>query len=126
VANAASYGLTVNTLVGDNVFLQRVGENQQTGADPDGLAYLQTDAFQDPLGLDLEDRVTAPAGQTRLNIPLADPTTQVSVRTIGDQDYYDAVLLLKDTILHAATGTLRSTVTSTRAMTAWRMLRAMV
>jgi len=63
VANAASYGLTVNTLVGDNVFLQRVGENQQAGADPDGLAYLQTDAFQDPLGLDLEDRVTAPPGR---------------------------------------------------------------
>jgi len=70
--------------------------------------------------------VTAPAGQTRLNIPLADPTTQVSVRTTGDQDYYDAVLLLKDTILHAATGDITFHSYVDAAMTAWRMLRAMV
>ena len=84
----SDYGLTVNTLAGNNIFRGRVGSGSQVGADSDGLRYLRT------------DDVALPSGQTRMH--MGGP---ISVLTSGNsQTYHDTVLLGANTTLQATTG----------------------
>ena len=88
----SDYGLTVNTLAGNNIFRGRVGSGSQAGADSDGLRYLRT------------DDVALPSGQTQLSIPVS--AGQRSVVTNGDQIYREPVMLRRDAVLESSSGDL--------------------
>ena len=98
VADSSDFGLTVNTphaTLGNNVFNFEVGGDNQDGlstrSDEHGLKFLITD-----------DPAVGVGGQTRFNVsaPL------IAVTTDREQEYNDAVLLMRDTILTSTGGSI--------------------
>ena len=92
-AAGSAFGLTVNTPVQNNFINAEIGGDNQDAfvmdSDEHGLEFLVTDA-------------TGVGGQTQVDV--ADPL--VAVLTTGNQEYNDAVLLRRDTVLTSSGGNI--------------------